>query len=124
MDLNDYDWDAYLANDRTLSDPDVIRVERNGRVRLRVVNASAATVFWIDTGRVEARLVAVDGQAIQPLTGSRFGVAMAQRLDLELGPRRRGRLADPCAARRRAGEDRPHSCRVGGGCAPAVPVGR
>ena len=84
MDLNDYDWDAYLANDRTLSDPDVIRVERNGRVRLRVVNASAATVFWIDTGRVEARLVAVDGQAIQPLTGSRFGVAMAQRLDLEL----------------------------------------
>ena len=33
-DLNDVDYDAYLANDRTLDDPDVIRVERNGEVRL------------------------------------------------------------------------------------------
>ena len=35
MDLNDYDWDAYLANDRTLSDPEVVQVERGGRIRLR-----------------------------------------------------------------------------------------
>src|SRR5690606_24110925 len=27
MDLNDHDWDAYLANDRTLNDPQVVRVE-------------------------------------------------------------------------------------------------
>ena len=26
MDLNDYDLDSYLANDRTLSDPDVVQV--------------------------------------------------------------------------------------------------
>lgn len=44
MDLNDYNFDAYLTNDRTLSDPDVIAVEANGRVRLRVINGSAATV--------------------------------------------------------------------------------
>ncbi|MCB2144738.1 MAG: copper oxidase, partial [Rhodobacteraceae bacterium] len=66
MDLNDHDWDAYLANDRTLSDPEVIRVERGGRLRLRVINAAAATVFWIDTGAVEARLAAVDGHAVDP----------------------------------------------------------
>lgn len=84
MDLNDYDWDAYLANDRTLSDPDVIQVERGGRIRLRVINGSAATVFWIDTGTPEARLVAVDGHDIQPVKGARFGVAMGQRLDLEI----------------------------------------
>lgn len=84
MDLNDYDWDAYLANDRTLSDPEVVQVERGGRIRLRVINASAATVFWIDTGAAEARIVAVDGHAVQPLTGSRFGLAMGQRLDLEI----------------------------------------
>ncbi len=84
MDLNDYDWDAYLANDRTLSDPEVVRVERGGRIRLRVINAAAATVFWIDTGAAPARLIAVDGHAIQPLGGNRFGVAMAQRLDLEI----------------------------------------
>ncbi|NTD32365.1 multicopper oxidase family protein, partial [Agrobacterium tumefaciens] len=84
MDLNDYDWDAYLTNDRTLSDPDVVRVEKGGRIKLRVINGAAATVFWIDTGKVSARLVAVDGHAIQPLEGNRFGVAMGQRLDLEL----------------------------------------
>ena len=84
MDLNDYEWDAYLANDRTLSDPEVVQVERGGRIRLRVINAAAATVFWIETGSAQARLVAVDGHAIQPLSGSRFGLAMGQRLDIDI----------------------------------------
>jgi FtsP/CotA-like multicopper oxidase with cupredoxin domain len=84
MDLNDYDWDAYLANDRTLSDPEVVQVEHGGRIRLRVINAAAATVFWIETGGVEARLVAVDGHAVQPVPGTRFGLAMGQRLDIEI----------------------------------------
>ncbi|ODT16705.1 MAG: copper oxidase [Kaistia sp. SCN 65-12] len=84
MDLNDYDWDAYLANDRTLSDPEIVPVERGGRVRLRVINAAAATVFWIDTGAAAARLVAVDGHDVQPVAGTRFGLAMGQRLDIEI----------------------------------------
>lgn len=84
MDLNDFNWDAYLTNDRTLSDPEVAQVERGGRIRLRVVNASAATVFWIDTGAAPARLIAVDGDPIVPLEGNRFGLAMAQRMDFEI----------------------------------------
>lgn len=84
MDLNDYQWDAYLANDRTLADPQIVQVERGGRVKLRVINAAAATVFWIDTGAIDARLVAVDGQDVRPLAGRRFGIAMGQRLDLEI----------------------------------------
>jgi len=84
MDLNDYSWDAYLANDRTLSDPEVVQVERGGRIRLRVINAAAATVFWIETGAAQARLVAVDGHAVQPVPGTRFGLAMGQRLDIEI----------------------------------------
>ena len=84
MDLNDYDWDAYLANDRTLADPEVIAVERKGRVLLRVINAAAATSFWIDTGGIPARLVAVDGHPVEPVAGTRFGLAMAQRLEIEI----------------------------------------
>ena len=76
MDLNDIDFDAYLANDRTLADPEVVRVERGGRVKLRLINAASATVFWIDTGAVAGRLVAVDGHDIEPVTGRRFGFAM------------------------------------------------
>ena len=84
MDLNDFNFDAYLANDRTLNDPEVIRVDNGGRVRLRIINAAAATVFWIDTGALDGRLVAVDGHDVQPLPGRRFGLAMGQRLDIEL----------------------------------------
>ena len=84
MDLNDYNFDAYLANDRTLDDPEVVAVDKGGRVLVRVINAAAATVFWIDTGVLPGRLVAVDGEPVQPLAGSRFGVAMGQRLDIEL----------------------------------------
>ncbi len=40
-----FDYDAYLANERTLADPDVIDVEGNGEVRLRIVNRGASTNF-------------------------------------------------------------------------------
>lgn len=84
MDLNDYEWDAYLTNERTLDDPDVVTVDRGSRVLLRIINAASATVFWIETGELEGRLVAVDGEGTRPVSGSRFGIAMGQRLDIEL----------------------------------------
>ena len=84
MDLNDHEFDAYLANDRTLDDPEVVQVDAGGRVLLRVINASSMTAFWIDLGSVRGRLVAVDGDAVEPLEGNRFGLAMAQRLHIEL----------------------------------------
>lgn len=83
MDLNDFNFDAYLANDRTLDDPEVITVERGGRIRLRVINGAAMTAFWVDTG-TPARLVAVDGEPVMPLPGDRFSIAPAQRLDIEI----------------------------------------
>lgn len=84
MDLNDVEYDAYLANDRTLADPEVVRVERGGRVRLRVINGAAATNFHIDLGAAEGTLVAVDGMPVAPVTGRRFPIAIAQRLDIRL----------------------------------------
>lgn len=82
--LHDVEYDAFLANDRTLDDPEVVRVERGGRVRLRLINGATATSFWLDLGELEGRLVAVDGMAIVPVAGSRFEFAIAQRLDLLL----------------------------------------
>ena len=84
MDLNDFNFDAYLANDRTLDDPEVVEVDKGGKVLLRIINGSAATVFWIDTGALQGRAVATDGNPIQPVAGNRFGLAMGQRLDIEL----------------------------------------
>jgi FtsP/CotA-like multicopper oxidase with cupredoxin domain len=81
-DLNDVAYDAFLANDRTLDDPLVIRVERNGRVRLRLINGAASSAFWIDLGALTGTLVAVDGTSVEPVSGSLFPMTMAQRLDL------------------------------------------
>lgn len=82
MDLNDIEFDAFLANDRTLDDPEVIRVERGGRVRLRLINGAAATAFWLDFGGADARLVAVDGNPVRPLSLKRLPLAQGQRADL------------------------------------------
>lgn len=105
MDFNDYNFDAYLANDRTLDDPEVVQVDKGGQVLVRVINAAAATVFWIDTGALPGRLVAVDGEPVQPLPGSRFGVAMGQRLDIELEVPREGG-AYPVLALREGAKER------------------
>lgn len=84
MDLNDIEYDAYLANDRTLDDPEVFRVEKGGRVRLRIINGATATAFTIDTGSIDGELFAVDGIDIQPTPGRLFPVSMGQRLDIRL----------------------------------------
>jgi FtsP/CotA-like multicopper oxidase with cupredoxin domain len=82
MDLNDVDFDAFLANDRTFADPEVIRTEAGGRVRLRLINGASSTQFWIDLGALAGTVVAVDGHPVRPVRGSRFPLAMAQRLDV------------------------------------------
>lgn len=81
-DLNDVEYDAYLANDRTLGDPLVVRAPNGGRVRLRLINGATTTAFWIDTGALEATVAAVDGNPVRPLAGHRFPLAQGQRLDL------------------------------------------
>jgi FtsP/CotA-like multicopper oxidase with cupredoxin domain len=80
--LHDVDYDAFLTNDRTLDDPEVFRVDRGGRVRLRLINGATATNFWLDLDSLEGRLVAVDGMPVLPVTGQRFEFAIAQRLDI------------------------------------------
>jgi FtsP/CotA-like multicopper oxidase with cupredoxin domain len=84
MDINDVEYDAYLANDRTLADPEVFRVERGGTVRLRLINGATATAFWIDIGNLHGAAIAVDGNPVTPVKGSRFPLAMGQRIDIRL----------------------------------------
>jgi len=83
-DANDVDYDAYLVNDRTLVDPDVIRVEKNARLRLRIINGSSGTNYFISLGDLRGELIATDGMAVQPLSGSLFPLAIAQRIDVRV----------------------------------------
>ncbi len=83
-DLNDVEYDAYLANDRTLADPQVVRVERGGLVRLRLINGATSTAFWISLGALQGQVVAVDGDPVRPVPVGDFPMAQAQRADVLL----------------------------------------
>jgi FtsP/CotA-like multicopper oxidase with cupredoxin domain len=83
-DLNDVKYDAFLANDRTLADPEVIRVEPGGHVLLRVINSSSMSAFHLDLGALDGELIAVDGFRVEPVAGRRFPIAVAQRLDIRI----------------------------------------
>ena len=83
-DLNDVRYDAFLANSRTLADPEVVKVEPGGAVRLRIVNGSSMSAYHIDLGQLEGDLIAVDGIPVQPVRGRIFPITVAQRLDIEL----------------------------------------
>ena len=105
MDLNDVNYDAYLANDRTLRDPLVVRTERVGRVRLRLINGATSTAFHIDLGALTGQVIAVDGNAVQPVTGRRFPMSMGQRLDILIDLPKEGG-AFPILAEREGGTER------------------
>jgi len=83
-DLNDVKYDAFLANDRTLADPEVVKVEPGGRVLLRVINGSSMSNYHLDLGQLKGELIAVDGFRTAPVMANRFPIAVAQRLDIRL----------------------------------------
>jgi len=80
----DVKYDALLANRRTLDDPEIISVGAGESVLLRLIAASSSQNFYVDTGALEAEILAVDGKAVQPIKGSFFQLGVAQRLDLKV----------------------------------------
>lgn len=81
-DLNDVKYDAFLTNWRTLSDPDIIEVAPEKEIRLRIINGSSSTNFFIHLGKLRGEAIAIDGSDIHPLSGSQFEIAVAQRIDI------------------------------------------
>ncbi len=104
---NDIVYDAFLANDRTLSDPQIIAAEAGQPLRLRIINGATASAFWVLTGELSAQVAAVDGNPCLPHTGTAFPLAMGQRIDLIVSlPRAGGAfpiLAQLESSRRRTG---------------------
>ena len=83
-DLNDVKYDAFLANDRTLADPEVVKVDPGAQVLLRIINSSSMSAYHVDLGQLEGQLIAVDGFQVKPMPGRYFPIAVAQRLDIRL----------------------------------------
>lgn len=82
QDIVEVDYDAFLANNHTLNDPEMIAVTPGSKVRLRVINGSSATNFFLHLGELKGEAIAVDGNRIQPLRDSEFELGIAQRIDI------------------------------------------
>jgi FtsP/CotA-like multicopper oxidase with cupredoxin domain len=83
-DLNDVTYDAFLANRRPLSDPEIVRVLPGRTVRLRIINGASGTNFFVRTGRLRTEAIAIDGESIVRLAGTSFELGIAQRIDLRV----------------------------------------
>jgi FtsP/CotA-like multicopper oxidase with cupredoxin domain len=53
-------------------------------VRLRIINGSSAANFFVSLGDLKGELIATDGMDVRPISGSRFPLAIAQRIDVRL----------------------------------------
>ncbi|APC91713.1 MULTISPECIES: multicopper oxidase family protein [Francisella] len=83
-DLNDVEYDAFLTNYKNTDDPEIKKVVPGQKYRLRFINGSSATNFWINLGKLKGKVLAVDGQDVKPFEGSLFQLAIAQRMDIEI----------------------------------------
>jgi len=81
-DLNDVDYDALLTNYRTLDNPDVTQVKPGETIRLRIIDGGSGTNFFVNLGTLSGKLIAIDGEDIQPIQGNQFTLSLGQRLDI------------------------------------------
>ena len=83
-DLNDVSYDAFLTNYKTVNNPEIKKVVTGQKYRLRFINGSSSTNFWINLGALNGTVIAVDGHDIKPFDGNKFQLAIAQRMDVEV----------------------------------------
>lgn len=81
-DLTDVIYDAFLVNFRTIDDPDLISTKPGSKIRLRIINGSASSQFYLHLGLLQGEAIAVDGNPISPVEGSTFTLGSAQRIDI------------------------------------------
>ena len=77
-------YDALLANERSLDAPEIIDVEPGETVAIRWIAGSAFMSFFLDLGDLEGELLRTDANPVEPISGSVFQLATAQRLTLRV----------------------------------------
>jgi FtsP/CotA-like multicopper oxidase with cupredoxin domain len=90
LDAGDVQFPLYLVNGRPANDPFGVEVRRGERLRLRLVNASADTIFGFSVDDHPLTLVATDGQAVTPAKGDAVLLGMGERADVLLDADRPG----------------------------------
>ncbi|NML66611.1 multicopper oxidase domain-containing protein [Hymenobacter sp. RP-2-7] len=84
MDLADVYYQASLVNGQPSQ---ALPQARPGQpLRLRVINGSAASYYWVQFGGGKLRVVATDGVDVEPVEVDKLLVATAETFDVEVTP--------------------------------------
>jgi CopA family copper-resistance protein len=79
-DIADIYYPAFLSNGKILAEyPDF---ESGEKIRLRFINASASSYYWLDFGTGNPMVVAGDGVNVEPVHKNRFLFAIAETYDV------------------------------------------
>ncbi len=80
-DAGDVDYPMYLINGRAETDPDVLRAKPGQRVRVRIINAAADTIFNVALAGHKLDVIASDGYPVQPVSADSLQISMGERYD-------------------------------------------
>ncbi len=79
MDIADVAYDCFLANGQAETTLSAFAGET---VRLRIINGSATTYFYLEFAGGPMTIIAVDGQNVEPLEEKRFFITVAETYDV------------------------------------------
>ncbi len=80
MDVSDVYYDRFLTNGKV--EERAPQFKAGQRVRLRIVNGSSSTYFWIQFAGGKMQVVASDGADVEPVSVDRFIMGVAETYDV------------------------------------------
>ncbi len=80
MDVSDVAYDTFLVNGKGSNEQP--QYKKGDKVRLRIVNGSSATYFWLSYAGGKVTVVANDGKDVEPVEVDRLIIAVAETYDV------------------------------------------
>ncbi|MBT2557978.1 multicopper oxidase domain-containing protein [Hymenobacter sp. ISL-91] len=117
FDIADVYYDAFLVNGQPVQH--YPEFKPGERVRLRIINGSASTQFWMTFGGEDPLLVAADGQDVVPVKHNKTFIAVAETYDFLVTVPANGQLELRAMAQDGSGTT---SAYIGAGPVLASPV--
>ncbi len=80
MDLADVKYDRFLVNGHT--DQQLSKFKPGETVRLRIINGSASSYFWLNYAGGQITVIAADGLEVKPITVDKILIGTAETYDV------------------------------------------
>jgi CopA family copper-resistance protein len=80
MDISDVKYNLFLTNGKPTFD--VSNYKAGDSIRLRIINASSSSYFWIQYAGGKMKVIAADGQDVQPVEVDKFLISTAETYDV------------------------------------------